>query len=143
MKRSTANVLRYQAPAVLWAVIIFILSSIPSVNLPKFGWLASDKMAHVGVFMVFAGLTCRALRHQQLFPLFSRRAFLFTVLFTAVYGALDELHQYFVPGRDSDPVDWIADVAGSIVLVAAIWMWQKISSPAGPVMKEQNMPGKE
>ncbi len=143
MKRTTVNLLRYQVPAVLWAALIFVLSSIPSVSLPEFGWLASDKMAHVGVFLVFAGLTYRALRHQQRFPLLSQRAFVFTILFTAVYGALDELHQYFVPGRDSDPVDWIADVAGSVVLVAVIWMWQRISSPSTSVMENQNVSEKE
>jgi len=133
MKKSTLGFFRYQAPAILWAAIIFALSSIPSVSLPKLGWLTSDKMAHVGVFLIFAGLTYRALRHQQMIPILSRRCFLFTILFTAMYGALDEFHQYYVPGRDSDPFDWIADVTGSIVLVFVIWMWQRIVSPRSPV----------
>lgn len=31
-----------------------------------------------------------------------------------LYGALDEWHQSFVPGRTPDATDWLADVAGVI-----------------------------
>jgi len=31
------------------------------------------------------------------------------------YGALDEWHQSFVPGRDVSVADWGADIAGMII----------------------------
>jgi len=37
------------------------------------------------------------------------------LLFTIIYGATDEIHQYFVPNRDSDVFDWLADVVGALV----------------------------
>lgn len=47
--------------------------------------------------------------------------------FCAVYGALDEWHQSFVPGRDADFLDWTADVAGAIcALVLLKFMKQQI-----------------
>jgi VanZ family protein len=38
---------------------------------------------------------------------------LIITLIVSAYGVTDELHQYFVPGRDSDIRDWIADTLGA------------------------------
>ncbi|RKY01797.1 antibiotic resistance protein VanZ, partial [Candidatus Poribacteria bacterium] len=38
----------------------------------------------------------------------------------AVFGATDELHQYFVPGREASPFDWMADVGGGIIAAAGV-----------------------
>ena len=40
------------------------------------------------------------------------KAFFFSVLFTAIYGISDELHQSFVPGRDASVGDFLADTVG-------------------------------
>jgi len=40
------------------------------------------------------------------------------ILFSALYGLSDEAHQYFVPGRDADVWDGMADLLGSIAGVA-------------------------
>ncbi len=37
-----------------------------------------------------------------------------TLVLCAVAGGLDEWHQYFVPGRVADPVDWILDLSGAL-----------------------------
>jgi VanZ family protein len=37
------------------------------------------------------------------------------VALASAYGITDELHQLFVPGRVSDPVDWLVDTLGAIV----------------------------
>jgi VanZ family protein len=37
----------------------------------------------------------------------------------ALYGASDEFHQAFVPYRTPDILDWITDVAGAALGVAA------------------------
>jgi len=45
------------------------------------------------------------------------------VLIAAAYGATDELHQYFVPGRQADVADLLADAIGAIAAAGAIWAW--------------------
>jgi VanZ family protein len=122
--------LRYQLPPILWAAFIFVMSSIPSVSLPRFGWLSSDKVVHFCVFLVLAALTYRAIDHQGRYPVLSRRHFLFTVLFTSLYGAIDEFHQFFTPGRTSDPFDWMADALGAVALIVVIRWWKNRSPGA-------------
>jgi VanZ family protein len=39
--------------------------------------------------------------------------FILTACIAAVYGIVDEIHQYFVPGRDCSPWDWVADALGA------------------------------
>jgi VanZ family protein len=36
------------------------------------------------------------------------------MLLGSLYGASDEVHQSFVPGRAADPLDWVADSAGAV-----------------------------
>ena len=47
-------------------------------------------------------------------------AFAHGVALTALWGAADELHQKFVPGRSSDVADFAADLLGALVAAAAV-----------------------
>ncbi|MFI5144557.1 MAG: VanZ family protein, partial [Ignavibacteria bacterium] len=38
----------------------------------------------------------------------------------SLYGASDEFHQYFIPGRDCEFFDWVGDTVGAILAVLAI-----------------------
>ncbi|MCE5247664.1 MAG: VanZ family protein [Candidatus Polarisedimenticolia bacterium] len=42
------------------------------------------------------------------------------VALTALWGAADEMHQKFVPGRSSDVADFAADLLGALVAAAAV-----------------------
>jgi len=46
------------------------------------------------------------------------------LLFVALYGASDEIHQMFVPGRDADVWDWCADVTGAILFQTLVFRRQ-------------------
>ena len=65
-----------------------------------------DKLYHAGNFGVLAGLLYLA----------SGRAWLALAL-ASLYGAGDELHQAFVPGRSADAADWLADTVGAALAV--------------------------
>ena len=41
-------------------------------------------------------------------------------LYAVVYGASDEWHQYYVPGRYADVWDWVADIVGATVVLLLI-----------------------
>jgi VanZ family protein len=37
------------------------------------------------------------------------------LLYCLLYGATDEIHQYFVPSRSCDIFDWFADATGALL----------------------------
>lgn len=94
-----------------WTALTFMLTSIPNLSLdvdvPHF-----DKLAHFAFYGVMAFL-CTLWRRES--GMTAGRAVLFAVLFIAVAGAGDELHQYFIPGRTMDFRDWLADGVGGFL----------------------------
>ncbi|HLD06571.1 MAG TPA: VanZ family protein [Candidatus Nanoarchaeia archaeon] len=108
----------YWAPVILYAGLIFYLSSIPITGLPGPGPAAfRDKYWHLLEFFVLAALLLRAGQGYRW-----RHAYYFAILFAILYGALDELHQSFVPGRVASIVDVAMDGVGALcVLVFKKW----------------------
>ena len=105
-------------PAVLWMAAIFFSSSSRSITeaLPEFQ--QSDKVAHAAVYGILAALYLFAF--APIAPHRRGRVFLWVIALTALYGATDELHQAYVPGRYCAFADWIANAAGGIA-VASGW----------------------
>ena len=52
-----------------------------------------------------------------------RRWFWIALLFVPLVGALDEWHQFYVPGRNASAIDWLVDVAGTGVAMWGYWRW--------------------
>ena len=72
-----------------------------------------DKVVH---FCVFATL---AIGLRVTMP---KRSILLIALLALSVGLIDELHQYFVPTRQPDLDDWLADFAGTAFGLFA-WHW--------------------
>lgn len=79
-----------------------------------------DKVIHMGVFGLLAALCYISFIHLTSNNAFSKNAFMWTAIICIVYGASDEIHQYFVPYRSSEVQDWAADVAGVIIMLLII-----------------------
>jgi len=98
----------YLTLLILWVAFTFLLTSIPNpqfeVPLPY-----SDKIAHFGFYGVM-GFLCALWRRESGSSI--RGAALAALVFVAFVGAVDEIHQYWIPGRSMDFFDWIADAAG-------------------------------
>jgi VanZ family protein len=100
-------------PAVLIAVFIWFLSSQSILPKPK-GIFGFDKLQHLLAFAVFTGAVCLWVPWEK-WKSRSRFFILITASLGSVYGIVDEVHQYFVPGRDCNVWDWIADTLGSVI----------------------------
>jgi len=113
--------LRYYLPALLWAALIFTLSSIPRLTPPPVGLRLSDKVYHFIEFAIFGLLLMRALSYYY-GPAGRLTALRRAVLLGILWGVLDEFHQLFVTGREAGVMDALAD-AGGILAAAAAWWW--------------------
>jgi len=99
------------------AGVIFYLSALPhpEEQLPSFLLEeVSDKVLHAVEYAGLGGLCYRAFRWGVSGPVASH-ALLFAIVTVSLYGITDEVHQLFVPFRESDWQDWLADTAGAVI----------------------------
>lgn len=111
-------------PPVAWALLIFLASSIPAQAFPESRVFDFDKLIHMGIYGVFAFLLFRGFRLRNLPASIALGGWL-TLGICTVYGASDELHQFFVPGRSSDVFDLLADVLGAGLAIAVSLAWER------------------
>jgi len=98
--------------------LIFFASSVPGDQLPGHFW---DKLVHLLVYACLGVLFLVPLAEARL----SRvrvKAVATAVLLSVLYGAFDEVHQSFTPGRSPDLRDLLADGLGAALGVAAVWL---------------------
>jgi VanZ family protein len=106
---------RLWLPVLAWALVIFALSSVPSLNTGLGTWdLVLRKLAHGAEFALLGALLQRWLARPWL-----------AVAAASAYAATDELHQAFVAGRVASPVDWAIDTAGALIGVALYTAYQR------------------
>jgi hypothetical protein len=90
------------APVVVWAAVIFALSSVPNLGTGLGIWdLVLRKLAHLVEYAILGALLFRALGREPL---------AFAV--GSAYAVTDEIHHAFVPGRAGSPLDWLIDTIG-------------------------------
>lgn len=109
----------FRALTVAWMALIFFLSSRSDVPAPDLLW-QQDKVFHLFLFGVLGLLLAFSFTPPAVATW--RRVLLVTALVTA-YGIMDEMHQFFVPGRDASIWDVLADVFGGF-LAATILFWR-------------------
>ena len=118
---------KYWAPPLLYMILIFIVSSLeqPPFPPPKFEWIGIDKLLHFIEYSILSVLLTIAFVNASptWFP--ARWIWVTAALISILYGASDEIHQYFVPGRFATIADWVSDVIGAIAGVACVYFYYK------------------
>jgi VanZ family protein len=115
-------------PVGVWMGVIFIGSSIGKV--PQVGDDTLDglvhRTAHLLEFAVLGALLLRATSNGR--PV-SKRDIIITLIVIGLYGASDEFHQRFTPGRSSEGGTVLFDLAGGAF---GVWAWQRWARRAQP-----------
>lgn len=111
-------------------VLIFVISSLeqPPLPMPEFEWLTIDKLYHFIEYAILGGLLTRALVKAKLAIVPSRWVWHVAAVLSILYGASDEWHQSFVPGRFATLADWVADALGAIGGVLGVYLYYKKQS---------------
>ena len=119
------RILKYWAPPLLYMVLIFVISSMeqPPLPMPEFEWLTIDKLYHFIEYAILGGLLTRAFVGAKPSIVPSRLVWYIAALLSILYGASDEWHQTFVPGRFATIADWVADVLGSIAGAFGVYLY--------------------
>lgn len=104
-------------PAVALMAMIFAASSTPNLDAIPGG--VSDKAAHFTAYALLGALILRAVARVEWRRVTPTTALLAWAL-TVMYGASDEYHQHFVPGRFMGFDDWIADALGAAAAILVI-----------------------
>ncbi len=106
MTRTPAHARRRWLPVALWAAVVLIATSWPNPGAPAVQ--GGDKLAHLALYAGLAWLGARALwaggRRPSAAPV---------AVAVVLFGAADEWHQRFIPGRSTSAADWAADCAGA------------------------------
>jgi len=122
----------YWAPVVGYAGLIFFLSaqSHPEEQLPSFLLKGiSDKVLHAVEYAMLALLCYRAFRWAA-GPVVARQAVVLAIVTASVFGLTDEVHQLFVPFRESSWQDWLADTVGATLAAVGVGRITKMSASA-------------
>ncbi|MCH2045157.1 MAG: VanZ family protein [Saprospiraceae bacterium] len=105
----------YYLPAIIAAIIIYSLSTNTNVQLPKTTWVASDKIAHLGVYAIFHLIIVWGMLKQQVWQKIHWNFVLLSLVIASSYGVLMEWVQLLTPGRVFDYADMFANIIGTIV----------------------------
>jgi VanZ family protein len=115
---------RWWGLVVVYSAAIFIASSSALPNITKRDIPGFDKILHFGAFGVWGLLFAYALGRSA--PRWRVGWVMWTAMLgSVIYGVSDEVHQAFVPGRDADPLDVLADGAGGVAAALVYGWWRR------------------
>ena len=110
MPKKIISYIWHWTPAVIWMGFIFYSSS-QSISV-SIGINGIDKFFHTVEYFILAYLLVRAIARSSENQNY-KFIFIVAVIAASLYGASDEFHQRFVPGRSCDIFDLMFDVFGS------------------------------
>ena len=98
-----------------WVIVIALLTLVPGKALPQIDWnfFSLDKLIHFTIFSIMTFLGIASFKSslgqaRVIIPI------LVSLLIAILYGALLEYLQSFIPDREFDFADLIANIGGSI-----------------------------
>ncbi|MCI0435321.1 MAG: VanZ family protein [Gemmatimonadetes bacterium] len=111
-------------PALIWSAVLLWLGR-RDFGAQPVSWTPPDKLIHFVLYGILGALLAHGWRRAD-----HRQPLLIVLVSGTLVGLYDEWQQQFVPGRSSDPWDWLMDVAGVTVGFLVIALLRRL--PAQP-----------
>ena len=123
-KISAMRLAWFWLPVITYAGAIFFFSSLshPEELAPSLFKIVGDKFLHLIEYGILGILCYRAFRHAA-GRWGEHYALGLAILAGTLYGVTDEVHQSFVPSRESSGLDVLADAVGA-TLASVGWHWR-------------------
>ena len=106
-------------PGIIWFIFVLVVVFLPGDDVPDESWLSLsnfDKLIHATLFGGLVFFFCLPFKKAVIERTEKLNLFLRITIATIVWGFTTELIQkYFIPGRQYDLIDWIADSVGAII----------------------------
>ncbi|PJE57519.1 MAG: hypothetical protein COU82_01515 [Candidatus Portnoybacteria bacterium CG10_big_fil_rev_8_21_14_0_10_38_18] len=112
--------LKFWLPVILWAGVIFWLSSIPDLESGLKQDFILRKIAHILEYAILTFLLIRNLLQEKLSI---KKIVIYSIIFSLFYSLSDEYHQTFVLGRQGSLKDAGIDSIG-ILLMSLVWYYK-------------------
>ncbi len=111
-KKQLIGIKTYRILFILWSAVILALTSFPKLKTPVDDMISADKIAHFGVYFIFAFLFIKMHLKEHLSGAIKRLWCL-----ALIVPLFDELHQIPIPGRAFSVWDIFADILGFAALI--------------------------
>ena len=124
------SVVRNYVLTIVWAIFIFIISTIPGKDIPKFDWtelFTIDKWVHLGVYgiLVYSFLRAYYRKHLNISNPELIKIGLIAAAIASAYGwSLEYIQEHYCEGRLFEVFDGVANTAGAF-LFFGIFYWQR------------------
>ncbi len=102
----------YRILFIIWCAVILTLTSFPKLKTPVDDMVSADKIAHFGVYFIFAFLFIKMHLKEHLSRTIKKLWYL-----AIIVPLFDELHQIPIPGRAFSVWDVFADILGFATLI--------------------------
>ncbi len=120
----------FSLPAFAFMAVIFILSSLQNVHIPQLSFQLGDKLLHLTAYFVL-GIALHFFFLGNFLNLSDKKIILWILIVGAIYGVTDEVHQYYVPGRQLEFLDWVADILGIAISLSLYKSLKKLTITLG------------
>jgi VanZ family protein len=114
-------------PLILYLGLIFFVSSRPNLRPPGVNIFLMDKMIHFMEYFILGVLLFEGIGRAMIQPKFG--AFVFLLAVGSSIGALDEMFQSYIPGRNSSIYDFFADTMGVGAGLGIAYLWSMRRRP--------------
>lgn len=110
-----------------WASIMLVLTFSSGLNSSNIEYADTDKLVHVFMFIPLTFLMIVGFKKQQTFRGLRINAVAYSLVFCSFYGVFIEVVQFFLPHRDIEFADIMADTIGVVLGFFVYFMVYKFS----------------
>jgi len=109
------NKFKYFIPVIIYSFVIFYLSHQEKIEYLNFDFAWEDKVKHFVAYFIYGLLLI--LPFAKKYNVLEKKHFLIILSIGISFGISDEIHQYFIPGRYCEFLDFVADGLGVLVSI--------------------------